>query len=148
MKKADENQSNTNYHDQKSTEDQVLHSTENLNENPNEIYVSDDTFSNIDVDNNEHAVVIICEEIEERDHESKAKNQTVSKKAWSESNTASSNDNEENKTNAAAIEMTFSVSQSNVLYGYYLCETTFTLLLLYLGYDGKFSSVIFLRHIS
>ena len=85
----------------------------------------------------------ICEEIEERDHESKAKNQTVGKKAWSESNTASSNDNEENKTNAAAIEMTFSVSQSNTLYAYYMCLTTLLLLTNYLSRlrQRKFLSV-------
>ena len=88
----------------------------------------------------------ICEVREEEVYgNSEAKNQTVS-----ESNTVSSCVKEENKTNSStsSMEMTFSVSQSNVLYGYYLCETTFTLLLLYLGYDGKFSSIISLYVIS
>ena len=142
VKQEDENQSNTNYNDQKSTEDQVVHSTENLNENPN---VLDDTFSNIDVDDNEHAVVIICEEIEEQDqeHDSEAKSQTVSNKAWSESNTESPIDKEENKTNATAMEMTFSVSQSNILYAYYMCLTTLLLLTNYLSRlrQRKFLSV-------
>ena len=129
MKQADETQSNTNSHDQKSIEDQVVSNV-------------------VDQENDsQHAVVSICEVREEQLHgNSEAKNhQTLS-----ESNTESSSVKEENKTNSStsSMEMTFSVSQSNVLYGYYLCETTFTLLLLYLGYDGKFSSVIFLRHIS
>ena len=145
VKKEDENRSNTNYNYQKSTEDQVVHSTENLNENPKEIYALDDTFSNIVVDDNEHAVVIICEEIEDQDqdHYSKAKNQTVSKKSWSDSNNACYHDNEENKTSAAAMEMTFSVSQSSTLYAYYMCLTTLLLLTNYLSRlrQRKFLSV-------
>ena len=152
VKQADENQSDTIlYQDQKSTYNQVVHSSENPNENPNEIHVLDDTFSTI-VSNNqeiesehEHAVVIICEEREDQvQSNTKAKNQTASKKAWSESNTASSSDEEENKTNTlTAMEMTFSVSQSNILYAYYLCLTTLLLLTNYLSRvrKRKFSSV-------
>ena len=151
VKQADENQSNTIlYQDQKSTDDQVVHSSENKNENPDEMHVLDDTFSNILSDNleidseHENAVVNICELREDQvPSNTKAENQTVSMKAWSESNTASSSDEEENKTNTPrAMEMTFSVSQSNILYAYYLCLTT---LLLHLNYlkrvrKRKFSS--------
>ena len=139
VNQADENQSKISYYDQNSTEDQVIHSTENMNQNPNAIYVSDDTSSNIDIDNqkndSQHAVVNICGEIEDQvQNSSKAKNQTVSKKAWSESNTVSSSDKEENKTNTTAtMEMTFSVRQSNILYAYYMCLTTLLLLVNYLS---------------
>ena len=137
-KQSSENQSNPIFdQDQKSTEDQVVqvvHSSYNINENPNEIHVLDDTFSNIVRDSqefdSEHAVVNICEVSEDQvQSNTKAKNQTVSKKAWSESNTVSSSIEEENKTNAStAMEMTFSVSQSNILYAYYMCLTTLLLL--------------------
>ena len=152
-KQPNENQSNPIFdQDQKSTEDQVVqvvHSSYNINENPNEIHVLDDTFSNIVSDSqefdSEHAVVNICEVSEDQvQSNTKAKNQTVSKKAWSESNTVSSSIEEENKTNAStAMEMTFSVSQSNILYAYYMCLTTLLLLTNYSSRlrKRKFSSV-------
>ena len=151
VKRADVNGSNTILNqDQKSTDNQVVHSSENKNENPNEIHVLDDTFSNIVRDgqefDSEHAVVNIFEVSEDQvQSNTKAKNQTVSiKKAWSESNTVSSSIEEENKTNAStAMEMTFSVSQSNILYAYYLCLTTLLLLTNYSSRlrKRKFSSV-------
>ena len=127
VKLADETESSTNDHDQKSIEEQVV---------------------SIEVDqenNSEHAVVSICEVREEQVQcNSEAKNQTD----VSESNTVSSSVDKENKTNSStSMEMTFSVSQSNMLYGYYMCLTTFLILLNIFCIEGMFSSVISQRHI-
>ena len=94
----------------------------------------------IDQENDsEHPVVSICEVREEQVYgNSEAKNQTVS-----ESNTVSSCVKEENGANSStSMEMIFSVSQSNMLYGYHTFFTTLVLLQFrFASNDCKFSSV-------
>ena len=125
LKLADGTQSSTNSHDQKSIEEQVVSIEVDHQEN-----------------DSEHTVVSMCEVREEQVHSnSEVKNQTVS-----ESDTVSSSVNEENKANSStSMEMTFSVSQSFMLYGYYMCITTFLILVSFFGTDGKFSSILYTK---
>ena len=70
----------------------------------------------------------------------------VMKQTVSESNIISFGDKEENKTNVStSMEMTYSVSQSNMLYGYYMCLTTLLLSASFFNADRKFSSFLSLR---
>ena len=70
----------------------------------------------------------------------------VMKQTVSESNILSFDDKEETKTNVStSMEMTYSVSQSNMLYGYYMCLTTLLLSASFFNADRKFSSFLSLR---
>lgn len=119
---GEETQSNANSNqDQNSTEGQV---------------------SIIQENDSECCVVTMCE-VRGEQVQNKVMKQTVS-----ESNPISFDEKEENKTNVpTSMEMTFSVSQSNVLYGYYMCLTTLLLSVSFLNSDRKFSSFLSLRQI-
>ena len=72
----------------------------------------------------------------------------VMKQTVSESNIISFDDKEETKTNVStSMEMTYSVSQSNMLYGYYMCLTTLLLSASFFNRDCKYSSFFSLRQI-
>ena len=72
----------------------------------------------------------------------------VMKQTVSESNIISFDDKEETKTNVStSMEMTYSVSQSNMLYGYYMCLTTLLLSASFFNRDCKYPSFFSLRQI-
>ena len=125
VKQADETQSSTNSHNErKSTEDQVVNTTERFEVSIISVKQENDS---------EHSVVNFCDVKEKKvNSNTKAKNPTVS-----ESHIVSSSVEEENETNAStSTEMTFSVSQSNMIYGYYMCLLTLILLLMILGSES------------